>query len=243
VETKRISMVVMNWLRPEVLRYHILPDMTKYELIHEIIISHGREDTYFEFDHPKIVNRKDWGEINEYYGLSRRFLAASKASNEIILMIDDDGYPSESMVQKIFYSYNKNPKRMYGFFGRNTKYKHYNLHQRYKEVCVLITKCTLFNKELCAEFFKYSDSKDVLDIIKTGQPHWNGEDVFMSAVARNYYGNNNFCIKTSEWINPINGRENKRKRSVSSWKNHRLFRTELIHFCAKKFNIWSEYTQ
>ena len=75
---KKISMVVMNWLRPEVLQNHILIIMTKYELIDEIIISHGREDTYFEFDHPKIVNRKDWGEINEYYGLSRRFLRHPK---------------------------------------------------------------------------------------------------------------------------------------------------------------------
>ena len=76
--------------------------MTKYELIDEIIISHGREDTYFEFDHPKIVNRKDWGEINEYYGLSCRrfFKTASEASNEIILMIDDDEYPTQACSQK-----------------------------------------------------------------------------------------------------------------------------------------------
>ena len=40
---KKISMVVMNWLRSEVLQNHILYDMTKYELIDEIIISHGRE--------------------------------------------------------------------------------------------------------------------------------------------------------------------------------------------------------
>ena len=72
-------MVVMNWLRPEVLQNDILPNMVKYELLDEIIISHGREDTYFEFDDPKIVNRKDWGDINEYYGLSRRFLASSEA--------------------------------------------------------------------------------------------------------------------------------------------------------------------
>ena len=47
---KKISMVVMNWLRPHVLTDVILPVVTKYKLIDEIIISHGREDTYFEFD-------------------------------------------------------------------------------------------------------------------------------------------------------------------------------------------------
>ena len=108
MENKKISMVVMNWLRPEVLQNDILPNMVKYELLDEIIISHGREDTYFEFDDPKIVNRKDWGDINEYYGLSRRFLASSEAKNDVILMIDDDEYPTEDAVKRLYEKYKKN---------------------------------------------------------------------------------------------------------------------------------------
>jgi len=149
METEKISMVVMNWLRPEVLQNDILPNMVKYELLDEIIISHGREDTYFEFDNPKIVNRKDWGDINEYYGLSRRFLASSEAKNDIILMIDDDEYPTEDAVKRLYEKYKKNPKRMYGPFGQNLRNGNYNYHMRFGEVCVLITKCTMFNKELC----------------------------------------------------------------------------------------------
>ena len=82
-----------------------------------------------------------------------------------------------------------------------------------------------------------------MHIIETGKPLWNGEDVFMSAVACNFYGTNNYCVEGSGWINPIEGRENKRTRSVSSWKNHRWFRTELVHFCAKHFNIWDNYVK
>ena len=74
IHNKKISVVIMNWLRPDILQNYILKDMVNYDLVDEIILSHGREDTYFEFDHPKIVNRKDWGDVNNYYGLSRRFL-------------------------------------------------------------------------------------------------------------------------------------------------------------------------
>lgn len=240
----KVSMVVMNWLRSDVLKSHILPAMIKYKIIDEIIISHGREDTYFEYDHPKIVNRKDWGNVNECYGLSRRFLAASEAKNDVILMIDDDEFPKENAVNKLHSKYLENPNRMYGSFGRNTRWNRYNLHQRYGSVCVLITKCTLFNKELCKDFFSHSNSADVKQIISLGQPYWNGEDIFMSAIARNRYGNNNFCVNVRKnWVNPCKGRENKRKRSVSSWRGHRKFRTDLIHFCANKFNIWEEYTK
>ena len=214
----------------------MLEQLVEYETIDEVIISHGREDTYFEFDHPKIINKKHWGKINEIYGLSRRFLTASNAKNEVILMIDDDEYPSEKYVKNLLKKYNENPRRLYGRFGRNLKKGNYNLHQRYGDVCVLITKCILFNKELCEQFFKHADS--VMHIIETGQPLWNGEDVFMSAVACNFYGVDTYAVEGSGWINPINGRENKRSRSVSSWKNQ-VVRTELVHFCRNilKFGI------
>jgi hypothetical protein len=234
------SLVIMNWLRPDVLK-NMLEQLVEYETIDEVIISHGREDTYFEFDNAKVVNEKHWGNINEQFGLSRRFLSASQAKNEVILMIDDDEYPSEEYVKKLLKKYNENPRRLYGRFGRNLKKGNYNLHQRYGNVCVLITKCILFNKELCAEFFKHKDS--VMHIIEKGKPLWNGEDVFMSAIACNFYGTNNYCVDGSGWINPIDGRENKRSRSVSSWKNHRWFRSELVHFCAKHFNIWDNYVK
>jgi len=237
----KITLVVMNWLRPDVLKNDILTELVKYESIDEIIVSHGREDTFFEFENPKVVGKKHWGDINEKYGLSRRFLTALDAKNDIILMIDDDEFPSEKYVKKLLKKYKENPRRLYGRFGRNLKRGNYNYHQRYGNVCVLITKCILFNKELCEEFFKHTDS--VSEVIAKGKPLWNGEDVFMSAVARNFYGNDNYCVEGSGWINPILGRENKRRRSVSSWKNHRWYRTELVHFCANHFNIWGEWVK
>ena len=241
MENKKISMVVMNWLRPEVLQNDILPNMVKYELLDEIIISHGREDTYFEFDDPKIVNRKDWGDVNEYYGLSRRFLASSEAKTDVILMIDDDEYPTEDAVKRLYEKYKKNPKRMYGPFGQNLRNGNYNYHMRFGEVCVLITKCTMFNKELCWQFFKYMPM--MREILKEGKPYWNGEDILMSAVARYYYGTNNYAVSKCGNVNPIEGRENKRTRAIASWKGHKWYRGDVVRHCAKYFNIWSEWVK
>ena len=120
-------------------------------------------------------------------------------------------------VTKLYSKYLENPNRLYGTFGRNTHETEDITYQRYGHVCVLITKFTLFNKELCKEFLSHSDSDDVKQIISLGQPYWNGEDIFMSAIARNYYGNNNFSVNVkNNWVNPCKGRENKRKRAVSS---------------------------
>ena len=52
----KVSLVIMNWLRPDVLK-SMLEQLVEYETIDEVIISHGREDTYFEFNHPKIINK------------------------------------------------------------------------------------------------------------------------------------------------------------------------------------------
>ena len=58
----KVSLVVMNWLRPDVLK-NILDVIVEYEVINEVIISHGREDTFFIHDNPKIVNKKHWGKL------------------------------------------------------------------------------------------------------------------------------------------------------------------------------------
>jgi len=239
---KKISMVVMNWLRPHLLKDVILPLVTKYKLIDEIIISHGREDTYFEFDHPKIVNRKDWGEINEYYGLSRRFLAASEASNEIILMIDDDCYPNEFALETLCNAYTENPNRIVGSWGRIlSKGCTYNCVDSFGDVMIVLTKCMLFNKELGYEFFKYAPIAS--EIIKQGKPFWNGEDIFMSAVATNYYGNPNYTVPNilQYMHDNVNSKKNhKIVKGVSSWRGHREFRTKMSRFCKEYFKIWND---
>ena len=42
-----ISVVILNWLRPNNIKNKIVPELTNNNIIGEIIISHGKESTYF----------------------------------------------------------------------------------------------------------------------------------------------------------------------------------------------------
>ena len=233
----KISVVIMNWLRSEYLINDILPAMVEYNMIDEIIISHGREDTIFDFEHTKVVHRDD-SSLNKPYGLCLRFLAASDAKNDTILIMDDDGFPTEFVIERLLEEHNKNPNRLVGVYGQGTKNGNYNYHDRYGDVPVVLTKCMLMKKELCYQFFKHAPV--IEDLIKKGKPYWNGEDVFMAAVSRYYYGNENFAVPglKPHMIDPIGGRENKNPRAISSWKGHRWFRNDVLHFCKDYFKIW-----
>ena len=234
-------MVVMNWLRPGVLNDVILPIMTKYELIDEIIISHGREDTYFEFDNPKIVNRKDWGSNNDAYGLSLRFLATLDAKNDSVLVIDDDCYPGEFQLQVLYEEHIKNPYRIVSSWGRILREGcKYNYVDCSGEVMISLTKCMLFKKELSYEFFRYAPV--ALDVVAMGKPKWNGEDIFMSAVSTHIYRNPNYTVPllSKNMKHNIKSPTGKRVRGVCSWRGHMGFRTKMSMFCRDYFDIWTD---
>jgi hypothetical protein len=70
----KCSVIILNYNRPLYLQKNILPYLCEYKNIDQIIISHGKETSYFNSTSisPKILDLKDWS-INEEYGLSRRF--------------------------------------------------------------------------------------------------------------------------------------------------------------------------
>ena len=87
-----ISAAILNWQRPYNLQNITLPVLEKCACIDEITISHGREDTAFDYesDYCRIIHRRDYGDINREYGMARRFLAYEDAHNDIIVSLDDD---------------------------------------------------------------------------------------------------------------------------------------------------------
>ena len=100
----------------------ILPVLERCANISEIIISHGRQETAFNYTSRRcrIVHREDWGDINETYGLSRRFLAAKDAVNEIILHQDDDLVLSERTLDQLLLHYQRQPDVIHGVSGRRS---------------------------------------------------------------------------------------------------------------------------
>ena len=83
-----ISLIILNWKRPDNIKNHILPYLENNNYINEIIISHGREDTIFEYvsENKNIIHRYD-SNLNDSFGLSLRFLSALTCQNKIIMFI------------------------------------------------------------------------------------------------------------------------------------------------------------
>jgi len=82
----KLSVIILNFNRPEYIKDYILPALINCPSINEIIISHGKKETFFEDSatdiNPKINNEdewikikhlKHWGNDNKIYGLTLRF--------------------------------------------------------------------------------------------------------------------------------------------------------------------------
>ena len=70
-----VSVVLMNYGRPDILLETILPALVSYKRIAQVIVSHGKESTDFtdEFSHPKVIHRVDYNEggpVNETLALA-----------------------------------------------------------------------------------------------------------------------------------------------------------------------------
>ena len=115
-----LSVVILNWERPFNLMNVILPNLEKIPFVDEIIISHGREDTTFEYEseHCRLVHRRDEN-LNLEYGLALRFLAAGYARNDTILMVDDDVLVLESSISELLDEFIREPDVVHGLYGRN----------------------------------------------------------------------------------------------------------------------------
>lgn len=187
----KISVVMLNWERPFNLTNIILPNLERIPLVDEIIISHGREDTAFEYEsgHCRWVHRRD-EMVNSEYGLARRFLAAGCARNDVIMMVDDDVVVPGSSLSELLDGYIREPEVVHGLYGRNPdKRMRYKMDLIHGEVTYLTTRAAMFSKELAHRFFEYAPLMNGLE--REGKVVWNGEDIFMSLVA----------IKTSGRLN------------------------------------------
>lgn len=186
-----ISAVILNWDRPSALTDVILPVLERYANISEIIISHGRHETAFNYTSRRcrIVHREDWG-INETYGLSRRFLAAKGAVNEIILHHDDDLILPERTLDRLLSHYQRRPNVIHSLFGRRPSLSLQYLYEDVTgDVLIALTGCSLVSKKLVehclGRYFQETHNFMRQSNFKT---LWNGEDIYQSLVAFKHSG-------------------------------------------------------
>ena len=109
-----ITVIILNYNRPHNLD-KLIPEIVNYSDISEIIISHGKKDTEKIINHPKIINET---KLRNIYYAATRYEVAKLANNEIILYLNDDFLPSESLIKKLLENYYKHGENaIYGPFS------------------------------------------------------------------------------------------------------------------------------
>ena len=180
----KISVVVLNWKRPFWLQRMILPRLARHALVDEIVVSHGRADTRFEFAsrHCVVVNRDDH-ELNAVHGLSLRFVAAEQARNEAVLHIDDDLIVSSGAITGLRDRLEAEPNRLHGLIGRGVDASYRCLNERIRDgdVPILLTRCVMTHRSWARAFLDAAPL--AAPLLRRGRPLWNGEDIFLSLLS------------------------------------------------------------
>jgi hypothetical protein len=238
-----ITAILLNWKRPNNLRKHILPELTRCPAIKEIIISHGRRDTQFNWktSTPIQVRHRDDSSLNQIFGLSLRFLVARQAKYSNILLVDDDVIPHPVMIINMFNRYQQNYPCIIGKYGRcldsRLRYSTDPLPPNITQAPIILTSLMMFPKNLANLFFQ--ESPKILRWVKNNSmPFWNGEDIFLSLLA---------LIKFRKWglvVNPDSYFPAKRiptpddhKIAISKQPGHAQYRTALIKKCQTLFGV------
>jgi len=187
----KISVVILNFNRPSYIKKDILPNLEKISFIDEVIISHGKKDTFFQDSKFKNINVKHlehWEKDNATYGLTLRFYSALEAKNSKIIIMDDDIIPSLEAVEFLNEKISEDSNRLYGLYGRNLdKYNNYEITNYFGEVPIVLTRCLITTKEMCIYFmdnFRTYENK----LIENSKPYWNGEDILFSLLSIKKYG-------------------------------------------------------
>ena len=186
------SVVIMNWLRPENVRF-IVQTYSDYAIIDEIIVSNGRMDTAISDDekYPKIKCHDDFL-LNSTYGLDLRVLNGMRAKNRCLIICDDDLFLTVAEMEKLTKEFEKNTCRIVGKYGRQFRNGDYVVEDVYGEVDVVLTRFLVCERQLCQLFFLCKPIIESLYI--EGKPYGNGEDIFLSFIAELFYGNRNVTI-------------------------------------------------
>jgi hypothetical protein len=228
-----ISVVILNWKRPDNIVDHILPKLVNYKLVSEIIISHGNSKTYFQTPELNIVKHYQDEKLNANLGVALRFSRSCDAKNDCILIIDDDMLPSENYVNRMYKEYKKNPNVVIGSTKRYVSATNgYSIKGFLPDdQQIVLTQILMTNKTICKDFM--NEKNKMNDFALKAKPVWNGEDILFNLI---YIKNYN---KTPIHLKPNGDDVTKLKtnNAISSDAGHHEYRQNFSKAALERYDI------
>ncbi len=214
-----VTGVMLNWKRPTNVA-RILSSWQASGIVSEAIVWNNNPGATFRHQWANVINAA------QDMGLYTRFAATCLASNDCVLIQDDDlELPTDSL-RALVDAWNDDPDIIHGVFGRAPKPDGSYARNFGGDVesPIVLTRVLVAHRRYASRFFQVAPAFD--EVQREGQPAGNGEDIIFSCVAMRESGRLNRVhrIAVNELPAPhsIHGR---------NWKGHVAHRTRLLRAC------------
>lgn len=174
--------VILNWKRPNNVN-QIIRGWLQSDVVDEIIVWNNNPDTQLPATPGvKVINAA------QDLGLYTRFTASTLASNECVLIHDDDLQLPADSLRHLRAAWEADPELLHGVFGRAPRADgSYAKHiAGDAEVPVVLTRALLTHRGYINRFFEAA--AEFHEIQKHSRPVGNGEDILLSYVVRKASG-------------------------------------------------------
>jgi len=169
-----ITGVMLNWKRPDNVA-RIVAGWRESGVVDEGIVWNNNPDVPLALDGwARVVNP------SHNFGLYMRFAAACLATNECVLIQDDDiCLPTESIVA-LLQAWRRDPDILHGAFGRmpDALGLYVSRDADEEHVPIVLTRALLTHRRHAARFFELAPAFDELQ--RDRMPYGNGEDIIFS---------------------------------------------------------------
>ncbi|MCA9188937.1 MAG: hypothetical protein KDA99_25110 [Planctomycetales bacterium] len=215
-----ITGVVLNWTRPENVR-QIVSSWESTGLVSEALVWNNNPQVVLkEMRRATIVN------VNQDRGLYTRFAAMCLASNDCVLIQDDDLEIPKVALEKLYAAYRADPEILHGVFGRAPKKD----GSYARTVCgdaeapIVLTRVLLAQRMYASRFFAVAAKFQPVQC--QAQPSGNGEDIIFSYAVRER-------TRRLHRVHAVSIRELPARDAIHrrNWQNHVFHRTRLLRAC------------
>jgi len=230
---ENITIVVMNFKRPDNIKNYLLPYYTNIPAVERVIVVHCLADSVFDYVSDKVQHVYEW-DTDKTHGVFTRYIAARKyATTKCVLFTDDDVIITAKSMSVIYQKWKEDTNTIVGVEGRklhkNTLVDEYEYKSFafYGEVDIVLTSCCMTSIDNVV--YACEHEHILRDYTTRTKTIWNGEDIFLCLLNVLHY--NKPCYAVQVPMHTLNNTD----YAISSSKQHTAERTTLINLFCNRF--------